>query len=171
MTQSIELIGEYKINQFSKDTDNMVKRLCDKCSDYYILSGGSLPTKEDIKAIFTDLPSNKDIKDKFVLGVYKSNELVGIIDIIRGYPTIREWTIGLLLLEPEERGKGLGFVIHEALVNWAKDLGAKQFTVGVIQDNYRALKFWNSLGYKKIKEVRMDIVSKTQIVNLMMLEI
>jgi len=44
---------------------------------------------------------------------------------VRDYQIISEWTIGLLLLEPKERGRGLGTVIHEALVKWAKSLGAK----------------------------------------------
>ena len=103
--------------------------------------GGTLPSKDDISAIFTNLPPNKILKDKFLFGVYKSNKLIGIIDIIRDFPTIGEWTIGLLLLEPEERRKGLGIIIHEALVKWARHLGAKRFSIGVIEDNYRAFKF------------------------------
>jgi len=96
--------------------------------------------------------------------------IFAIINIIRDFPTISEWTIGLLLLEPEERGRGLGIIIHEALVKWAGHLGAKRFSIGVIEDNNRAFKFWSNLGYAKIKEINMDIASKNQVVNLMMVE-
>jgi len=125
MAHIIDLINGYKIAQLSKQNYDIVEELCNKCSDYFILSGGALPTKDDVSALFTDLPPNKSLEDKFLLGIYRYNNLIGIIDIVRDYPIISEWTIGLLLLEPKERGRGLGTVIHEALVKWAKSLGAK----------------------------------------------
>lgn len=170
MVQSIDLINGYKIIQLSKQNYDIVEELCKKCSDYFILSGETLPSKDDVSALFTDLPPNKNFEDKFFLGIYKSDKLIGIIDIVRDYPTISEWTIGLLLLEPEERGRGLGTVIHEALVKWSKSLGAKRFRIGVINDNDRAFKFWSNLGYAKVKEIDMDIVSKNQVVNIMVME-
>jgi len=121
--------------------------------------------------LFTDLPQNKSFEDKFLLGIYKSNDLIGIIDIIRDYPTISEWTIGLLLLEPKERGRGLDTAIHEALDKWAKSFGAKRFRIGVIDYNDRAFKFWLNLGYVKEKEINVDIVSKNQLVNVMVKEL
>lgn len=75
-----------------------------------------------------------------------------------------------MLLEPEERGKGAGMVIHKALVGWARHLGAKRFSIGVVEDNDKAFKFWSNLGYVKVKEINMDIASKNQMVNLMMVE-
>lgn len=55
--------------------------------------------------------------------------------------------LGLMLIEPEERGKGLGNIVHEALVDWAKDLGAKSFRIGVIEENFKGMNFWSDLGY------------------------
>lgn len=170
MMQSINLINGYKIKKLSIQDIDIVEELCNKCSDYFILSGGTLPTKDDVNNLFTDLPPNKNLEDKFLFGIYKSNNLIGIIDIIRNYPTVSEWTIGLLLLEPKERGRGLGTVIHEALVRWAKSLGAKRFRIGVINDNDSACRFWTNLGYVKVKEISMDIVSKKHIVNIMVME-
>ena len=141
--------------------------LCEKCSDYYILSGGVFPSKEEINDIFTDLPPNKNLEDKFLLGVYKFEELIGMVDIIKDFPTIGEWTLGLMLIEPGERGSGLGKIIHKELIKWAKGLGAKTFRIGVIEDNHKAFKFWSNLGYIKIKEVKMDFKSKAHVVNIM----
>lgn len=169
--QDIDLIHGYKIKHLTKDNNNIVERLCEKCSDYYILSDGKLPSKDEIDKIFTDLPPNKNLKDKFLLGVYKSDELVGIVDIIKDFPTIEEWMLGLMLIEPKERGNGLGKIIHEALVRWAKKLGAKSFRIGVLKDNYEAFKFWSALGYIKIKEFNMDFTLKTHIVNVMRMQV
>lgn len=171
MMESIDLANGYKITQLYKQDIDTVEELCNKCSDYYILSGGALPTKDDVSALFTELPPNKNLEDKILLGVYKSNKLIGIIDIIRDYPIKSEWTIGLLLLEPEERGKGLGAIIHEALIKRARHLGAKRFSIGVIEDNNKAFSFWSKLGYEKIRDINMDIGSKKQEVKLMRLEL
>ncbi|OAA90485.1 GNAT family N-acetyltransferase [Clostridium ljungdahlii] len=169
--KSINLINGYKIKLISVDNHKIVDELCEKCSDYYILHAGILPSKEEIDEIFNALPTNKNYEDKFVLGIYKfDNELVGIIDIVRDFPTVGEWMLGLMLIEPQERGNGLGKIIHEALVEWAINLGAKSFRIGVIEENTKGINFWSALGYTKIKEVTMDFAEKTHIVNVMTLQ-
>jgi RimJ/RimL family protein N-acetyltransferase len=169
--QNIELINGYKIKSLCADNYNIVEKLCEKCSDYFILQNGTLPSKEEVDEIFFSLPPDKNYEDKFVSGIYKFNdELVGIIDIVRDYPTAGEWMLGLMLIEPEERGSGLGKIVHKALVDWATDLGAKFFRIGVMEDNYKGANFWSALGYSKIKEVNINCKEKTHVVNVMALK-
>ena len=133
--------------------------------DYYILHEGVLPSKKEALEIFSALPPGKNYEDKFVLGIFKDrNKLIGIIDIVKNFPVDGEWMLGLLFIDPEERGNGLGKLVHEALVQWAVTLGAKSFRIGVIEDNYKGKKFWSNLGYIKIKEVTN---TKKHIVNVM----
>lgn len=169
MIKAIQVIKDYRIKQLTKADYAIVKKLCEKCSDYYLMSGGTLITEDGINEIFNELPPNKRMEDKFLLGVFSDNDLIGLIDIVRGYPSDEEWMLGLLLLEPKQRGHGLGRNIHVALMNWAKDQKAKTFRIGVIATNNRALNFWERLGYKKIDQVSMDIVSKTHVVYVMRL--
>ena len=168
--QNINLINGYKIKYLSAENNKIVEKLCEKCSGYYILHDGILPSKEQIDEIFTALPPNKNYEDKFILGIYKFDELVGIVDIIKDFPTIGEWMLGLMIIEPEERGNGLGKIVHEALIGWAIDFGAKSFRIGVIEYNYNGIKFWSSLGYTKIKKVNMNFKTNTHIVNVMRLQ-
>ncbi|AWK52980.1 N-acetyltransferase [Clostridium beijerinckii] len=169
--ENINLMNGYKIKILYKNNHKIVEELCEKCSDYYVLHDGILPSKEDIVEIFTTIPPNKNYKDKFVLGIYKiDDELVGIIDIVKDYPIDGEWMLGLMLIEPQERGTGLGKIVHEALVEWAINLGAKSFRIGVIEDNQKGANFWSALGYKKIKEVTMDFAEKKHRVNVMTLQ-
>lgn len=170
--KNINLINGYKIKRLCIDNHKVVEELCEKCSDYYVLHDGILPSKEDIVEIFTTIPPNKNYKDKFVLGIYKfDDELVGTIDIVKDYPIDGEWMLGLMLIEPQERGNRLGKIVHEALVRWAKKLGAKSFRIGVIEDNQKGANFWSILGYTKIREVNMDFTEKTHRVNVMTLQI
>ena len=162
----------YNLKIISTESMELVEGLCEKCIDYYGSYYGEYTITDVAKEIFEDIPSNKDYIDKFVFGVYKNdNELVGIVDIVRDFPVNEEWIIGLILIELNERKNKLGTKIHKSLIKWATSLGAKSFRIGVIKDNYIAIKFWSCLGYKKIKEVNMDLCGKENIVYVMRLEL
>lgn len=164
----LSLKNDYKIKSLTLDKLKMIEVLNVKCSDYYLLHDGVLPSKKEALEIFDSLPPGKVCEDKFTLGIYKStNELIGVIDIVKNFPVNGEWMLGLLLIEPEERGNGLGKLTHEALVQWAITLGMKSFRIGVIEDNYRGKKFWSDMGYIKIKEATVEKTKKTHVVNVM----
>lgn len=170
--ERLKLKNGYEIKRIYITEIGKAKDLCLKCSDYYILSGGELPVEDDAKEIFTALPTNKDYKDKFVLGIFNNiNELIGIIDIVRNFPIESTWIIGLMLIEPEERCNGLGSEIHKELVNWLRNLGAKVLRIGVIKENHKGIKFWTSLGYEKVNEIEMEFNLKKHIVYSMELKI
>ncbi len=166
----ISLKNGYKINRISKESFSAVFDLCVRCADYYYLHCGVSPEEREVYEIFDDLPPNKGYEDKFVLGVYDPQfKLVGVLDVIRDYVDKGEWTIGLILLDPSNRGRGLGKTVHEALIDWAKGLGAKSFRIGVIEENLTGQHFWKATGYKKIKDVSMTLTKKTHTVNVMTL--
>lgn len=169
--EELNLQNDYKIKSLTVANINLIESLCKKCLDYYILHDGILPSTQEPKEILTAIPPNKSYDDKFVLGIFNyTNELIGIIDIVKDFPVIGEWMLGLMLIEPEARGNGLGKIVHESLVGWAKNSGAKSFRIGVIEDNYKGINFWSSLGYTKVKEVNMDFKAKTNVVNVMRLQ-
>lgn len=170
-TINLNLINGYRVKSLCADDCKTVEKLCEKCSDYYILHEGVLPSIEDVNEVFMALPHNKSYEDKFVLGVFKfDNKLVGIVDIVRDFPTAGEWMLGLMLIDPDERGNGIGKIVHKALSEWAINLGAKSFRIGVIQENHKGIKFWSGLGYRKIKDVDMEFTAKTHTVNVMRLQ-
>ncbi|MCB2358989.1 GNAT family N-acetyltransferase [Clostridium estertheticum] len=121
--QNIVLINRYNIKSLCLDNHEIVEKLCEKCFDFYILHDGILPSIKDIDDIFVILPPNKNYKDKFVLRIFKyDNELVGLVDIVRDFPTVGEWMLGLMLIKPQERSYGLGKIVHDSLVRWAINL-------------------------------------------------
>jgi RimJ/RimL family protein N-acetyltransferase len=161
----------YKLKIITYDSIELLKSLCEKCIDYYGSYYGQYNITDVAKEIFEDIPPNKEYIDKFVFGVFNDDELIGIIDIVRDFPIDEEWIIGLMLINPNERKNKLGTKIHNSLIKWATNLGAKSFRIGVIKDNYVAMKFWSGLGYKKIKEVDMDLCGKKNIVYVMRLNL
>lgn len=165
---NLTLSNYYTIKSLTIDRLEAIEMLNQDCSDYYILHEGVLPSKKEALEIFNELPPGKNYEDKYSLGVFNNrNELIGIIDIVRDFPAVGEWMLGLLLIKPKERNNGLGKMIHEALVQWAITLGATSFRIGVIEDNYKGKKFWSGLGYIKIKEAILKKEKKTSVINVM----
>ena len=77
--------------------------------------------------------------------------LIGLADIIRDYPGVGDWWLGLLLIDPDYRGKGLGRQVYTAYESWAAKQGAQRIYLGVIEENHTAHRFWQGLGFKEIK--------------------
>jgi len=170
---NLNLNNGYTIGTLTLDELKVVEELNERCSDYYLLHEGEPPSEKDALEIFNVLPPGKNYEDKFVLGIIKDeNELVGIIDIVKNFPVEGEWMLGLLYIDPKERRKGLGKLVHETLAQWAIKLGAKSFRIGVLEENYKGKKFWSSLGYQKIKEgSKTDSKQKSHIINVMTVQI
>lgn len=165
---NLTLSNDYIIKSLRMDSLKTIEMLNQECSDYYILHEGVFPSKKEALEIFNELPPGKNYEDKYSLGVFNNtNEQIGIIDIVRDFPVVGEWMLGLLLIKPKERNHGLGKMIHESLVQWAITLGATSFRIGVIDDNYKGKKFWADLGYVKIKEAILKKEKKTSVVNVM----
>lgn len=87
----------------------------------------------------------------------KKNILIGLVAIFKNYPEDKICMIGLLLLAPNKRCLGLGKLIHIEVKDYALSLGANLFQIGVVDRNTKALKFWESIGYKKIKDATIKL--------------
>src|SRR5690349_16168447 len=92
-----------------------LQKLSEDSKEYIKLIEGRAPRLNDAENLLKALPEGKSIKDKFVLGIYDRDALIGVIDLIKDYPEEKIWFIGLLLLSPEYRGKGLGSKIYAQL--------------------------------------------------------
>lgn len=158
----------YFMKRLTAEDENSLQELCGRCSDYYTVVEGRSPSKDAAHEILTELPPNKEYKDKFVVGVCNQNaELVGVIDVVRDYPEMGEWMIGLLMIDPAERNNGLGRRIHRHLVEGVSRLKGDKLRIGVVEDNHGAYCFWRKLGYEEIKRVNMKVGDKENVVIVM----
>ena len=161
---------EYTIKLLSCDDVISLQALCERCSDFSMLIEGRLPEKDAGHEILFDLPPDKDLKDKLVLGVYKeNNSLVAVLDLIKDYKVIGEWTLGLMMIDPNERGNGLGRKLHEFLRKFVLESKGNVLRIGVVEENYGALKFWTEMGYSEVNRVMARYGNKEHVVIVMYL--
>lgn len=150
-------LEDYSVKTLKKSDIYDIQNLCEKCSDYFILEQGSEPDNNTGRETLEMLPSKKGYDDKFALGVYDTqNQLIGLIDIIKDYPIENEWMLGLLLINPENRNKGLGKLLHNGLVDWVGSQKGEKIIIGVLDNNQKAFKFWSNIGYKLIKKTKLQ---------------
>lgn len=141
----------YHFRELSIDDQTQVSNLFNECEDYFNLVEGKVAEEKDTKEFFEDLPPGKEIEDKNLYGVFDEVELIGVVDMVEDFPQKGEWIIGLMLLHPNTRGKGLGKAIHNIIVDIARENKVKKLRVGVVQQNENALKYWKRIGYKEVE--------------------
>jgi GNAT superfamily N-acetyltransferase len=123
--------------------------LFNKCKDFFLLTEGVTPISCD--SFFYDLPPKKNLKDKYLYGVFENSSLIAAIDVVSDYPKKGEWIIGLLLIHPKERKIGLGKRIHNIIEEIAKNKGAEKLRIGIVEQNAKVLGYWSKMGYKQIE--------------------
>lgn len=99
--------------------------------------------KEDAEARpLSELPFKKD----FLL-IREGEQVIGIIDILFGYPKLENALIGLLLIK--EKGCGAGHRVMEDIRKLCQQRGMTSLSLGVLKNNPNAYQFWLSNGFKE----------------------
>jgi RimJ/RimL family protein N-acetyltransferase len=92
----------------------------------------------------------------FVAVLKKSDRVIGEAGLLRMFRPWRSTDMTIIIGEKDAWGKGYGTEIGHLLLDYAfRRLGFHRISIGVVGFNERALKFWQSLGFKK-EGVRRD---------------
>lgn len=146
------LLPGYKMTSLSQQDIVAIQSLLERAQDYTLLLTGGPPAPSAAEELLLDRPEMTLLQDKFLFGVVdEAGTLVGVLDVVRGYPRADTWFIGLLLLDPDHRGQGLGQHVYQDFADWAAAAGAACFKLGVLEENERALRFWQSLGFEEVE--------------------
>ena len=144
-----------------KDIEN-IYNLCKNNKTYYKYYKQE-PTFENIKEIFTALPPNITMKDKYFLGIYENNKLIGILDLITNFPAKNSVYIGLFMLDINVQNKGIGSVIINKICIFLKKRRFNNIELAYIEDNIQAKNFWlknNFLLKRNVTKLeRFNVVS------------
>jgi RimJ/RimL family protein N-acetyltransferase len=90
-------------------------------------------------------------KDKFVLGAFDSNLLVGIVAFMResSLKTAHKGNVYWMYVAPDVRERGLGKSLLIELIRKAKNCnGLEQINLTVVSENEIAKKLYSSLGFE-----------------------
>ena len=130
-----------------------LSRLCVDCTAFFELVEGQPGGDATAAEILGPLASEYARGTRHVFGLQRNDELIGVADLLQGYPSAREWFIGLLLLHPEHRGGGLGARLCRDILDWIRVQGGIAVRLVVQHQNQRARAFWERQGFFIEQEV------------------
>ena len=134
-----------------------LQRVFEAAPRYFETTTGLPPGHAEAQSTFTALPPGKAYEDKHVWGLYSGEQMIGCVDVIRGYPAREKAVIGLLLLvEPWQRrgfGRAFALLIEQVIARWPE---ISTLRIGVVDRNVGALAFWGKLGYAETGEVKSN---------------
>lgn len=123
------------------------------CDDYTRAVRGTPADAADGPAFFEDAPPERTAAGMVKLGAFENGALLGIADIVPDYPTDGIWYLGLMLVRPEERGRGIGPLFLDHIDGLARAANADRLSLSVMTTNKRALHFWKAQGFRAIRRL------------------
>ena len=106
------------------------------------------PSRESVKEDLVALPPEKDVADKYFIGIFEGDFLVAVMDLIDRYPDNRTVFIGLLMVSKNYQRKGLGTLIVKALSQALGAEGYARIRLGYVKTNLSARNFWLKQGFR-----------------------
>jgi RimJ/RimL family protein N-acetyltransferase len=146
-----------------------LQRLFDKCADFVMLVEGEEASPTAAQDIFQERPAGRSLDDKFLYGLVERNgEIVGLLEGFRHYPDEAIWWIGLLMLAPEVRGRGLGRKLVQSFCDYVCSVQGTAVMLGVVEENRAAYRFWQQVGFEQVRQTEpRPFGKKTQSVYVM----
>ncbi|MGX7030304.1 GNAT family N-acetyltransferase [Vagococcus zengguangii] len=130
----------------------------DYFSDYQM----TIPSLEEVRSEFwLDVPSNTQLSQKKLLGIFSGNELVGFVDVLLDYPESQSATLGYLVLHQKMREQGWGSLIYQQIETQLVQNNYLHMRLGVITDNLPAYHFWEKMGFTPYDTIITDYGEQT----------
>jgi GNAT superfamily N-acetyltransferase len=110
---------------------------------------GLPPGPADAQSLLLMRPPDLAEDRKLVYGVWAAGELVGLLDVLRGWPAPDVAHVGLLQVRGDRQGEGLGRRAHSLLLDvvagWPE---VRTLRLAIVSTNASVAEpFWRSLGY------------------------
>lgn len=136
------------IRPLSPSTDlALAADLFSRAADYVMLEDGVPPDDRRVIDFFEDRPPKVGTDSAAHFGLFEGTRIIGLLGMVFGYPEVTDAYIGLLLIDPAMRGKGLGVKALAHAEQVAKDRNAERLLIAVLDANPKGRAFWEREGF------------------------
>ncbi|MDQ1049649.1 GNAT family N-acetyltransferase [Streptomyces sp. V4I2] len=130
------------------EDESDVARVLGDCDDYLVAATGSPALPADVQSLYYALPDGADFEQKHLLVVCDRATVVGVVDAVAGHPDSGTCAVGMFLLTPGTRRKGVGTRAAQRLLQEAAARGMRRVTATCPQGWAPGLAFLRSLGFE-----------------------
>lgn len=126
----------------------------DRNTEYFLICHGE-PARPDeaAKELELKLPDGLACNKQWFIAFREQGVgLIAVEHVVKDLFSEGVWHIGLLLLDACRHGKGDAQLIYAATEQWAVTQGARWLRIGVVADNLKAKRFWESRGFSSVYE-------------------
>jgi ribosomal protein S18 acetylase RimI-like enzyme len=141
----------YLVRRLGVDDIPALQDLFGRCVDHFLLHDGQPPEPDSAAIEFGDVPPGRTQADKHLHGIFERrhpDRMIGLVESVSGYPDEATWFLGLLLIDPAWRRRGLGSAALTALEAMVVEAGYRTIRLAVIEPNREARRFWVRHGFR-----------------------
>ncbi len=149
-----------KIRKFEERDLNQVLKICRFIRDYHRdILGGYFSTQNDE---FEKQPFLESLKNDKIIALVaeKQSEIIGLVLATdKDSPHLESERVvsieNLCVIEAEQKS-GIGKILMDEVFEYCKQNSIKEIKLGVFNDNKKAYKFYEKLGFKPLEQ-RMNL--------------
>lgn len=156
------LSNKYKIKKLNYNDCDAILNLYNSNPKYFKYCPPN-PTIKTIKEDLTITPNNVSGDNKYFLGFYNDNELIGVLDLITNYPNNETCFIGLFMIDNKYQNKGIGSIIIEEICNGLRDANYKYVKLAYVINNIEAERFWIKNNFKQTNQSK-DVANNLDVI-------
>ncbi len=150
------LSTQYTVSRITEADISPVYRLARSNAKYYEYMR-TVPTRESLTEIISNVPEGADETDKNFVGFYNADDvLIAVMDLITGYPEKDDAFIGWFMVDGEVQRNGIGSSIFADVRAAMKAQGYDYMSLGCVEDNQEAMKFWKEQGFTATGEEQCE---------------
>ena len=133
-----------------EDADGVAALLHASAEWFERLTGRSAPDAElpgDVQSLFYALPDGAAYDDKHLLVVEDRHAIIGLVDYVERHPGPSDCAVGLFLVNPDDRGFGVGTAVATTLLRQFRAAGFERVTATSVTGWRSGLAFLAALGF------------------------
>ncbi|WP_063754219.1 GNAT family N-acetyltransferase [Streptomyces sp. NRRL WC-3725] len=123
-------------------------RVLSACDDYLVSATGATAMPADVQSLYYSLPEGAEFEQKHLLVLVHEDALVGLVDAVQDHPEPDTCSLGLFLLTPRARRRGLGTHAARLLLREAAARGIRRVTATCPESWEPGLAFLTALGFE-----------------------
>lgn len=150
------LLSEYEIQTITVSNFACAMEVYHSNQAFFLLTEGKEATYEDCIKDIEAIPPHFDREHKIYVSLWDKGSIIGVLDLLTGFPTPQGLWIGLLLIHGERHGNQYGRRIVTAVLDAAKIAGYEYVQLGVIDNNQKGIRFWHKQGFTQIRTTKME---------------